>query len=60
MANVTIGFGLVLAALGLGGYVATGRTSLTALIPLAFGLLLGRSDSGSPRGAGAGVSRSAG
>ena len=40
MANVTIGFGLVLAALGLGGYVATGRTSLTALIPLAFGLLL--------------------
>jgi hypothetical protein len=40
MANVTIGFGLVLAALGLGGYVATGRTSLTALIPLAFGVLL--------------------
>src|SRR5215467_9296051 len=40
MANVTIGFGLVLAALGVGGYVATGRTSLTALIPLAFGLVL--------------------
>lgn len=40
MANVTIGFGLALAALGIGGYVATGRTSLTALIPLAFGLLL--------------------
>jgi hypothetical protein len=40
MANVTIGFGLALAALGAGGYFATGRTSLTALIPLAFGLLL--------------------
>jgi hypothetical protein len=40
MANVTIGFGLALAALGLGGYLATGQTSLTALIPLAFGLLL--------------------
>jgi hypothetical protein len=40
MANVTIGFGLALAALGLGGYFATGRASLTALIPLAFGLLL--------------------
>jgi hypothetical protein len=40
MANVTIGFGLALAALGLGGYFATGRASLTALIPLALGLLL--------------------
>lgn len=40
MANVTIGFGLALAALGVGGYLATGRASLTALIPLAFGLLL--------------------
>jgi hypothetical protein len=40
MANVTIGFGLALTALGLGGYLGTGRTSLTALIPLAFGLLL--------------------
>jgi hypothetical protein len=40
MANVTIGFGLLLSALGLGGYFATGQASLTALIPLAFGLLL--------------------
>jgi hypothetical protein len=40
MANVTIGFGLALAALGLGGYFATGRASFTALIPLAIGLLL--------------------
>jgi hypothetical protein len=40
MANVTIGFGAALAALGLGGYFGTGRTSLTALIPLLFGLLL--------------------
>lgn len=40
MANVTIGFGAALAALGLGGYFGTGRASLTALIPLLFGLLL--------------------
>jgi hypothetical protein len=40
MANVTMGFGLALAALGVAGYLGTGRTSLTALIPLAFGLLL--------------------
>jgi hypothetical protein len=40
MAKVTIGFGVALAALGLGGYLATGRASFTALIPLAFGLLL--------------------
>jgi hypothetical protein len=40
MANVTIGFGLVLVALGVVGYYGTGRASLTALIPLAFGLLL--------------------
>jgi uncharacterized membrane protein len=40
MPNVTIGFGLALIALGLAGYFGTGRTSLTALIPLAFGLLL--------------------
>jgi hypothetical protein len=40
MAKVTIGFGLALAALGLAGYYGTGRTSPTALIPLAFGLLL--------------------
>jgi len=40
MPNVTIGFGAALAALGLGGYLLTGRTSLTALIPLALGVLL--------------------
>ena len=40
MANVTIGFGLLLTALGAVGYYGTGRTSLTALIPVIFGLLL--------------------
>lgn len=40
MANVTIGFGVVLVALGAVGYYGTGQTSLTALIPLIFGLLL--------------------
>jgi hypothetical protein len=40
MANLTVGFGLALIALGLGGYFGTGRISPTALIPAAFGLLL--------------------
>jgi hypothetical protein len=40
MPNVTIGFGVALMALGLGGYLATGRSSPTALIPLACGALL--------------------
>ena len=40
MANTTIGFGIVLIVLGLGGYFGTDRVSLTALIPAAFGLLL--------------------
>jgi hypothetical protein len=40
MANVTIGFGLALMALGIAGYYGTGQTSLTALIPLGFGVLL--------------------
>ena len=40
MATTTIGFGVVLILLGLGGYFGTGRVSLTALIPAAFGLLL--------------------
>lgn len=40
MANVTIGFGVLLSALGAVGYYGTGRTSLTALIPVIFGLLL--------------------
>ncbi|MHC5007393.1 MAG: hypothetical protein ACYTGF_08570 [Planctomycetota bacterium] len=44
MAKITIGLGLVLIALGLGGYFGTGRESVTALIPAFFGvplLLLG-------------------
>ena len=40
MARITIGLGLVLIALGLGGYFGTGRESLTALIPVLLGLLL--------------------
>jgi uncharacterized membrane protein len=40
MANVTIGFGVALALLGVGGYLGTDRVSLTALIPLALGALL--------------------
>ena len=40
MATTTIGFGIVLILLGLGGYFGTDRVSLTALIPAAFGLLL--------------------
>jgi uncharacterized membrane protein len=40
MPNLTIGFGAALAVLGLGGYFLTGRTSPTALIPLALGVLL--------------------
>ena len=35
-----IGYGIALIALGLVGYFATGRASLTALIPSAFGLLI--------------------
>ncbi len=40
MAKITIGLGLVLVALGLGGYFGTGRESWTALIPVLFGLPL--------------------
>jgi hypothetical protein len=40
MARITIGLGLVLIALGLGGYFGTGRASVTALIPAFFGLAL--------------------
>src|SRR2546423_12088201 len=40
LANTTIGFGIVLILLGLGGYFGTDRVSPTALIPAAFGLLL--------------------
>ena len=44
MANITILLGLVLIALGLGGYFGTGTSSVTALIPAFFGapiLILG-------------------
>ncbi len=40
MAKITIGLGLVLIVLGLGGYFGTGRESVTALIPAFFGLPL--------------------
>ena len=40
MATTTIGFGIVLIVLGVGGYFGSDRVSLTALIPAAFGLLL--------------------
>jgi O-antigen/teichoic acid export membrane protein len=40
LANTTIGFGIALIVLGIGGYFGTDRVSLTALIPTAFGLLL--------------------
>lgn len=40
MARTTIIFGVVLVALGVGGYVASGGVSVTALIPAAFGVVL--------------------
>jgi hypothetical protein len=40
LATTTIGFGIVLIVLGVGGYFGTDRVSVTALIPAAFGLLL--------------------
>ena len=40
MAKITIGIGVVLIALGVGGYFGTGRESWTALIPVCFGLPL--------------------
>lgn len=40
MASVTIGFGVALIVLGLGGYVGTGMEHPTALIPAAFGIIL--------------------
>jgi O-antigen/teichoic acid export membrane protein len=40
MASTTIVFGVLLTLLGLGGYFLTGTSSVTALIPAIFGLLL--------------------
>ncbi len=40
MATTTIGFGVVLIILGVGGYFLSDMVSPTALIPAAFGLLL--------------------
>lgn len=40
MARTTIVFGVLMIALGLAGYVGTGRVSVTALIPAAFGIVL--------------------
>jgi hypothetical protein len=37
VANLTIGLGAALILLGAGGYFGTGRQSMTALIPAAFG-----------------------
>ena len=37
MSNVTIGYGALLTALGVGGFVATGATHQTALIPAGLG-----------------------
>ncbi len=40
MPGLSAGFGVSLLALGVGVYLASGRSSLTALIPAAFGLAL--------------------
>ena len=40
MATTTIGFGVVLILLGIGGWAGSGMEHPTALIPAAFGLLL--------------------
>ena len=40
MGKIAIIFGSLLILLGLGAYLGTGRTSVTALIPSAFGVLL--------------------
>lgn len=37
MSNLTVGYGALLTALGVGGYFGTGRQSKTALIPAGFG-----------------------
>ncbi len=38
MSNWTIGYGVLLTVLGVGGYLATGQQSKTALIPAGFGV----------------------
>lgn len=38
MAGITVWVGIVLVLMGLGGYLATGMVSVTALIPAFFGL----------------------
>lgn len=40
MAKVAIGYGALLVVLGIGGYFASGRASVTALIPAGFGVLV--------------------
>ncbi len=40
MPGISVGFGISLLALGIGVYLASGRSSLTALIPAAFGFAL--------------------
>jgi hypothetical protein len=40
VAAISIGFGVILIALGVGGFVGTGSEHYTALIPAALGLLL--------------------
>lgn len=40
MASITIALGVALVILGLAGYFLTGAVSLTALIPVPFGLLI--------------------
>ena len=40
MATTTIGFGVVLILLGAGGFLYSGMTARTALIPAEFGILL--------------------
>lgn len=39
MSSWTIGYGALLTALGVGGYLATGQQSKTALIPAGFGVV---------------------
>ncbi len=45
MAKLTIGFGILLIALGIFGYVATGSVHPTALIPVWIGILFALSAS---------------